>query len=232
VRVARKAFRSASGAPVPVLKDVAFDLPGGTVTALVGPSGCGKTTTLRILLGLDRDFAGEISPDLSGLRIGAVFQEPRLLPWRTVEANVRLALPQEPDETELGRLFEAVGLADMRDRYPAELSLGMARRAALARAFAVRPDVLLLDEPFVSLDEATARRLRTLLIDLWAADPMTVLIVTHNIREAVQLADRIVVLSPRPATVLATVDVPLGRDRRGTADVDRALADLAHVLPL
>ena len=228
VRIDRKTYRSGSGEPIEALRDLAFDLPQGTFTALIGPSGCGKTTTLRILAGLDRDFEGDITPPLASKRIGYVFQEPRLLPWRTVEQNIRLALPPDRHGVDLGPLLAELGIADFRSRFPSELSLGMARRASLARAFAVKPEVLLLDEPFVSLDAATAERLRHLLLDLWRKDPMTVLLVTHNIREAVSLADRIVLLSPRPGRVDGTYDLPLQRD---PGSVERIIGDLAARFP-
>ena len=163
-----------------VLRGLAFALPGRAFTALIGPSGCGKTTTLRILMGLDRDWEGAIDPAFATARLAAAFQEPRLLPWRTVAQNVALALNDAPRGA-VEEAISAVGLDGLGDRFPSQLSLGQQRRAALARVFAVRPEVLFLDEPFVSLDEATAQRLRGLLIDLWRRDPVTVLMVTHNV---------------------------------------------------
>ncbi|HEX2255522.1 MAG TPA: ATP-binding cassette domain-containing protein [Afifellaceae bacterium] len=231
VRIRRKAFRSSDGTEVPVLRDVAFELAAHQFTCLVGPSGCGKTTTLRILLGLDTDYEGEIDPAFATCRIAAVFQEPRLLPWRTVEQNIRLALPEELRHRSLDRLLADVGLAEMNDRFPSELSLGMARRVALARAFAVDPDILILDEPFVSLDETTAVRLRRLLIDLWRSNPVTVLMVTHNIREAVVLADRIVIMSQRPAHVLGTSEIALPRAERSVDEVETLGRRLAGRFP-
>ncbi len=228
VRIARKTYRSESGEPIEAIRGLDFDLPERTFTALIGPSGCGKTTTLRILSGLDRDYEGEISPAIGEKRIGYVFQEPRLLPWRTVEQNIRLALPPDRHGDDLGPLLGDLGIADFRHRFPGELSLGMARRAGLARAFAIAPEILLLDEPFVSLDVATAERLRALLVELWKKDPVTVLLVTHNVREAVALADRIVLLSPRPGSVVGTFEVPAVRD---PASVDRIIADLAARFP-
>jgi ABC-type nitrate/sulfonate/bicarbonate transport system ATPase subunit len=179
------------------------------VAALVGPSGCGKTTLLRIIAGLDSDFEGSVALPAHGM-LGMVFQEPRLLPWRTVEQNVRLAAPQATDAA-LGTLFQALGLTAHRDHFPGELSLGLARRVALARAFAVEPDLLLLDEPFVSLDDALAARLRDELADLVNRRPITTLLVTHNVEEAIGLADRLLLLSLSPARVLA--DVPVTRPR-------------------
>jgi len=192
-----------------VLGELAFSLGNGEVAALVGPSGCGKTTLLRIIAGLDSDFEGSVALPAHGM-LGMVFQEPRLLPWRTVEQNVRLAAPQATDAA-LGTLFQALGLTAHRDHYPGELSLGLARRVALARAFAVEPDLLLLDEPFVSLDDALAARLRDELADLVNRRPITTLLVTHNVEEAIGLADRLLLLSLSPARVLA--DVPVTRPR-------------------
>src|SRR5262249_28101574 len=152
------------------------------VGALVGPSGCGKTTLLRIIAGLDHDYVGTLQLPDHG-RLGMVFQEPRLLPWRTVEQNVRLAAP-EAREAVLDGLFRTLGRAGHRPHFPGELSLGLARRVALARAFAVEPDLLLLDEPFVSLDAALAARLREELAELVSSRPVTTLLVTHDVEEA------------------------------------------------
>lgn len=218
VRIDSKVFRSADGAASEVLHGLDFALAPGSFTCLIGPSGCGKTTTLRIILGLDRDFDGAIAASPASPRLAAVFQEPRLLPWRTVEQNVRLALPPEDEIPEgtppLEELFAVLGLEGLRERYPSELSLGLERRVALARAFAVMPDVLLLDEPFVSLDEHTADRLRAHLVELWQARAATVLMVTHNVREAARLADRLLLMNGRPAGLVGDVAVPLARGER------------------
>jgi NitT/TauT family transport system ATP-binding protein len=147
--------------------------------------------------------------------LGYVFQNPRLLPWRTVYENLALVLDRSADaEARIVPLLEAMDLCRVRDQYPGRLSVGMARRAALARAFVVQPDLLLMDEPFVSLDEPTAQRLRALLLEVWHARPTTVLFVTHNLREAIQLADRLVLLSPPPTRVLADLSIDLPRSRR------------------
>jgi NitT/TauT family transport system ATP-binding protein len=231
IRIEAKSFQRATGGDVAVIHDLGFELVPETFTCLIGPSGCGKTTTLRIILGLDTDFRGAVSDNLRQARMAAVFQEPRLLPWRTVEENIRLALPPPLARKELTPILDAVELTGFRNSYPSELSLGMARRAALARAFSVEPEILLLDEPFVSLDEATANRLRQLLIDLWQSSPVTVLMVTHNVREAVRLADRLIILSPRPAHVVGIVDVPMPRTERRGAALDALLQELAERFP-
>jgi NitT/TauT family transport system ATP-binding protein len=225
VDIAEKTFRSAEGVAIPALRDLAFDVKRGEFACLLGPSGCGKTTTLRILLGLDRDFSGSFRlPDDGNDRVAVVFQEPTLLPWRTVEQNVRLALPANLKEANLDKLFVSLGLGAMLSLYPSELSLGLARRAALARAFATEPAVLFLDEPFVSLDELTAERLRHLLLSVWSERPTTALMVTHNLREALMLSDRIIVLSARPAHVRGIFDIKLPRQYRNP----QVMSDLAR----
>jgi ABC-type nitrate/sulfonate/bicarbonate transport system ATPase subunit len=213
LRIEAKSFMSADGTPVEVVSGLALRLDAGSFGALIGPSGCGKTTILRIAAGLDPDFRGQIRTPGSG-RLGIVFQEPRLLPWRTVEQNVRLALPADRTDADLGDLFETLGLTAHLSRYPGELSLGLARRTAIARAFAVGPDFLLLDEPFVSLDEAIAGRLREELLALAARAKATTLFVTHDLTEAVQMADRLFFLSDRPARIILEKALPLPRRAR------------------
>ena len=205
VRITCKAFASATGQGMHVLRNLAFSLRKGETGALIGPSGCGKTTLMRLIAGIDRQFEGEIRLP-PGARLGMVFQEPRLLPWRSVEDNVRLAAPDARD-ADLAGLFGALGLAAHRRLFPGELSLGLARRVAIARAFAVEPDLLLLDEPFVSLDEALAARLRTELAGLVVARGVTTLLVTHDIDEALRLANRIFLLSARPACIVEEIRV-------------------------
>jgi len=209
-------FTSAGGERLHAVGRLHFSLPPRSFTCIVGPSGCGKTTTLRMILGLDTGYRGRVLMN-ERTRVGTVFQEPRLLPWRSVEQNVRLALPGGPGasmDDSLDALFAELGLSDHRDLFPGELSLGLARRVALARAFAQQPGLLVLDEPFVSLDETTAHRLRALLMRVWQARPTTALMVTHDLDEAVQLADRVLVFGPAPATVRAKIDLGMPRQRR------------------
>jgi NitT/TauT family transport system ATP-binding protein len=226
VDIKQKSFRSASGGSLQVLGEVAFSLESGEVAALVGPSGCGKTTLLRIVAGLDRDFQGIVTLP-AHCTLGMVFQEPRLLAWRTVEQNVRLTAPQAND-AELAALFRTLGLAGHRDHYPGELSLGLARRVALARAFAVNPDLLLLDEPFVSLDDQLAARLREELAELVDRRPLTTLLVTHNLEEAIGLADRLLFLSASPARVLAEVPVAYPRAAHGPEEIAALREEIAR----
>lgn len=207
------------------LRGVRLDVARDEVVALVGPSGCGKTTMLNIAAGLDHAFDGSV--DCAASTLAYVFQDPRLLPWRTVRENVALALPRaERRGPRADDMLEAVEMAGLGDRYPLQLSLGMARRVALARAFVTVPDVLLMDEAFVSLDEPTAQRLRALLISLLERRPAAVLFVTHNLREALALADRLLVLSPGPGRVVAEVPVAAPRAQRSAEWVESLRADL------
>ena len=211
-----------------VLAPVKFALRSGEVGVLIGPSGCGKSTMLRIILGLDHDFQGTVVRP-SKARIGMVFQEPRLLPWRSVEDNVRLAAPEVSD-AKLDELFRILELAAHRSHYPGELSLGLARRVALARAFAVEPDLLVLDEPLASLDDALAGRLREEIGTLVASRPVMTLLVTHSLDDAVRLGDRLFFLSPRPARIVREVPVGVPRGKRSEAEVDRIRTELAASL--
>ena len=229
IRIEEKTHIGADGTRIPAIRDLVLEVQPQSMTVLMGPSGCGKTTLLRIVAGLDNRFIGEVRVP-ENARIGIMFQEPRLLPWRTVEQNIEI-VAETISSAELERLASAVGIADMLPRYPQELSLGLARRVALARAFAPRPDLLLLDEPFVSLDERTADRLRRLLLDVWSARPTTALLVTHNPREAILLADQLVLLAPRPTHVVAMVPIAIPQAKRDTAMVEEIYADLLKRYP-
>jgi len=209
-----------------VLAGITFTLGAGEVGVFVGPSGCGKSTMLRIFAGLDHDYQGRVSRP-AGARIGMVFQEPRLLPWRSVEDNVRLAAPLA-DEAKLSALFAILELKAHRNHFPGELSLGLARRVALARAFAVEPDFLILDEPLASLDEALAARLREQIAMLVDSRSVMTLLVTHDIDDAVRLGDRVFLLSPRPARILADLPIPTPRSARGEAEIALIKADIAR----
>ena len=191
VAIRDKVFTTIDGVRLAAIDAVAFTAPPGSFTTLIGPSGCGKTTTLRIILGLDRDYTGHVRLPAADGRVAAVFQEPRLLPWRTVEQNVRLALPEALAGADLDALFETLGLAAMRGRYPGELSLGLARRAALARAFAIEPALLLLDEPTSALDAESEQAVQQALDRLVRG--RTVLLIAHRLSTIARM-DRIIVM--------------------------------------
>jgi sulfonate transport system ATP-binding protein len=228
VCIARKTLRTAAGQTREILRDVAFSLRQGEVCACLGPSGCGKTTLLRIIAGLDADFEGRVVLPAEH-KIGMVFQEPRLLPWRSVAQNLRLVGISSEDD--LAEIVASLRLSLHLDHFPGELSLGLARRVAIARAFAVKPDLLLLDEPFVSLDAALASRLREELLALVFKRNATTLIVTHDVEEAIAIADRILVLSA-PGRLLAdrTIEAPRGAltETRAAKMKDEILSVIAN----
>lgn len=194
------------------------------IVAIVGPNGCGKSTLLRVMSGLlavDKGTVLSFDAPVLGVapRVGLVFQEPRLLPWRDVLANVAFPLElggvaRAEREKRAHEALELTGLQGFAEAMPGQLSGGMAQRAALARALAPRPDVLLLDEPFSALDAMTRERLDSELLDLWGRTGTTIVLVTHSIPEAVFVADRVLVMSPRPGRVLAEVAVEAPRPRR------------------
>ena len=226
VDIQHKAFTNAAGERLNVLADFKFALGAGEVGVFVGPSGCGKSTMLRILAGLDHDYRGHVTRPADA-RIGMVFQEPRLLPWRSVEENVRLAAPRV-DEAQLSALFAILELNEHRSHFPGELSLGLARRVALARAFAVDPDFLILDEPLASLDDALAARLRYQIATLVDSRSVTTLLVTHDMDDAIRLGDRVFLLSPRPARILAELPIRTPRNARGEAEIAAIKAEIAR----
>ncbi len=188
-----------------VLRDVRF-AAGAEILALFGPSGIGKTTTLRLVLGLDTDLQGSVSCRAG--RIGAVFQEPRLLPWLSVAENLRLVAIDGARALDIPGLLAEMELPGVEHRLPRELSLGMARRVALARALTIDPDMLVLDEPFASLDPALAARLAAVVAQWARRRGATVLLATHDLDQALGLADRVLVLAGEPGTLAADVPVP------------------------
>lgn len=209
--------------PLEALSDVSFHVAPQEFVCLVGPSGCGKSTLLRLMAGLLIPTRGQVCLDgkpLTGPRrqIGIVFQRANLMPWRSVRDNVVLPLelagvPRAEAVRHADAMIELVGLAGFERARPRNLSGGMEQRVAIARALVHDPEILLLDEPFGSLDAMTRERMSLELLRIWEASRKTVMMVTHNIQEAVFLADRVIVLSPRPGRVRATFDIPLPRPR-------------------
>ena len=203
------------------LDRVSLQVAAGEIVAVVGGSGCGKSTLLRVISGLDQPSTGSV--DVDGVRItaphpavGLIFQEPRLLPWLTVAQNIAFgieALPRADREASVATVLAKVGLADYGQRWPRELSGGQGQRVAIARALVARPSVLLLDEPFSALDAFTRLDLQDHLLDLWAETRPTLVLVTHDIDEALLLADRIVVMRPSPGRVARIFPVALPRPR-------------------
>ncbi|HXQ79305.1 MAG: ABC transporter ATP-binding protein [Thermoplasmata archaeon] len=229
-----KSFASRHGS-ISIMQDISFEVKDSDFVAIVGPSGCGKSTLLRLIQGLDHPTAGSISfrdqkVDAVCPQMAMVFQSFALYPWLTVAQNVAFgleALSWSPERigSQVERYISVTGLDGFQEAYPRELSGGMRQRVGLARALAVEPAVLLMDEPFSALDPLTAESLREEVLQLWRdpqLPPDAVLLVSHNIEEAIQLADRVIVLSRRPGHILAQVDVdmPRPRDRKSSAFYD------------
>jgi NitT/TauT family transport system ATP-binding protein len=211
IEITRKIFSLAGGGERLIFDGFSLDVAEGSIVALLGPSGCGKSTLLRIVAGLDHAFSGAVK---NGAKtIGMAFQEPRLLPWRTIGDNLKLAAPELTDAG-LRDLLAAFELVGHDGDVPGQLSLGLARRASLARAFAVGPDLLLLDEPFASLDRALHRRLRDLLSARIDATKITALIATHDIDDALLLADEVIFLDGAPARILGRLPIAAPRGKR------------------
>jgi ABC-type nitrate/sulfonate/bicarbonate transport system ATPase subunit len=222
IRGVSRSFEIA-GARLLVLDDLALRVADRQVVSIVGPNGCGKSTLLRVICGLLAPDSGSVAIHGSVVRevdprVGLVFQEPRLLPWRTVLDNVALPLElagvgRREREERAHDVLGLTGMSEFADAFPAQLSGGMAQRAGLARALLPRPAVLLLDEPFSALDALTRDRLDAELLDLWQRTSTTIVLVTHSIPEAVFLADRVLVMSPRPGRTVADVVVDAPRPR-------------------
>ncbi|HLN25342.1 MAG TPA: ABC transporter ATP-binding protein [Patescibacteria group bacterium] len=217
-----KTFELPTGA-VLALDNITLDVPGGRFVAIVGASGCGKSTLLRIIAGLETRYDGHVRlgrKDITGpgLDRGVIFQEHRLLPWLTVRQNVAFGLknlPADDTERQVREHLELVGLAGFADAYPHQLSGGMAQRVAIARALVNQPQVLLLDEPFGALDAMTKIQMQQEVLRIWEVEKTTMILVTHDIDEAIFLGDEIVIMSSRPGTIrrVLPVDLPRPRDR-------------------
>ncbi|CAA2143815.1 ABC transporter ATP-binding protein [Hyphomicrobium sp. ghe19] len=203
------------------LHDVSLNVTAGEIVVIVGGSGCGKSTLLRVLSGLEKPSAGWVAVDGAPIEaphpaVGMIFQEPRLMPWLTVQQNVGFGLSHLSKAERRARIEEVlarVGLADYGRHWPRELSGGQSQRVSIARALVTQPSVLLLDEPFSALDAFTRIELQDHLLELWAGGQQTLVLVTHDIEEAVALATRLVVLKPAPGRIATTFDVQLGQPR-------------------
>lgn len=217
VRSLSKIFHNDWG-QVEALKEISFSCARSQFITIVGPSGCGKTTLLRIMSGLEQASSGEVyfedqKIDGPGGDRAVVFQEPRLFPWLTVEQNVSFGIinkksPVEVEST-VEKTLNLVGLSAFRQAYPYELSGGMAQRVAIARAFAFEPKALLMDEPFSALDAQTRSRLQLELLDLWRKTEKTIILVTHDIDEALLLSQKILIMTPSPGTIKEILEVPI-----------------------
>lgn len=213
------------GEPVTALKNVNLDIKQGEFISLLGPSGCGKTTLLRIIADLLQPTEGKITvrgETPRDIRLkkkyGVVFQNPVLYDWRTIRRNICMPMElmgmKKAERTkQVTKMLDLVGLQDFGKRYPYELSGGMQQRVGIARALAINPEILLMDEPFSALDEFTREKLHVDLLEIWRKTNKTVIFVTHNISEAVFLSDRVVVLSPHPGRVSTVIDINLPRPR-------------------
>ena len=240
VRDVAKVFRAADGSPVPVLDGVSVTAAAGEMAALVGPSGCGKSTLLRLVAGLDAPTAGDVRVGAAPVagpsaERGLVFQDPNLFPWLTVRGNIQAGLVARGvlrrRRHEVDEFMALVGLEGFAGAWPHQLSGGMAQRAALARALINHPKVLLLDEPLGSLDAFTRMRMQDEVLRLWQARGTTMLLVTHDIDEAIYMSDRIFLLTPRPCRVERVIEVALARPRdRNGAGFLRLRAEILEAL--
>jgi NitT/TauT family transport system ATP-binding protein len=219
------------------IKDMEFVVPQGQFCCLVGPSGCGKTTLLNLLSGLDTKLEGSIQYQdrtfPNEWPIGYMFQEPRLMPWLTVKQNVSIVTNQTSEEiSHSEELINEMGLTKYMNSFPSQLSGGMQRRVAIARAFVNKPKILLLDEPFISLDLTVANLLRKMLIKLWENQKTTIIFVTHDLREAIYLSDRILFLSKGPSQVIHDLKIDMKRPRKTEDDqMEKIRKDLITTHP-
>ncbi|CAB1220123.1 ABC transporter ATP-binding protein [Acinetobacter bouvetii] len=219
-----KSYPSQNNQDLKVLEDISLDIQPGEFISIVGSSGCGKSTLLRLLVGLENQYQGRILVDgepVSGtsLNRGIVFQDHRLFPWLSVKENIRVALHQSElsraeEDILIDEHLELVKLTKFKDAYPSQLSGGMNQRVAIARSLVNRPQILLLDEPFGALDALTRQNLQDELQRIWQAEKITMIIVTHDVEEAVFLGDRVVVMQPHPGRIKRIVTVPVAHPRK------------------
>ncbi|MFC2251391.1 ABC transporter ATP-binding protein [Labrys portucalensis] len=239
VREASKVYHTASGNLV-ALDRCSIDIQANQIVSIVGPSGCGKTTLLWSMSGLHRLSSGEIRLDGKAITgphpdIGLVFQEANLLPWRNLDANI--AFPFEikgtrPDRAWIEHLLQRVGLAGFGGKFPRELSGGMQQRASIVRALALKPSVLLMDEPFGALDSFTREEMNRLVEEIWLDRPTTIVFITHSIEEAIFLSDRVIVMSARPGRVAREYQVPFARPRSLEIMATKEVFDLQNAIKL
>jgi NitT/TauT family transport system ATP-binding protein len=242
-----RTFVNSQGAQIQALRDINFEVEDvyspdgrdvGEFRVLLGPSGCGKSTILRIIAGLDHPTTGRVLVNGApvtgpGSDRGMVFQKYTSFPWLTVEANVAYGLklkgaPEAEIKRTVAHLIQAVGLNGFEKSYPDTLSGGMQQRVAIARTLAVRPQVVLMDEPFGALDAQTRSDMQNLLLDIWEQSASTVLFVTHDVEEGIYLGDRLFILSARPGTIVEDVPVPFGRPRDPAIKQSKEFQDLVH----
>jgi ABC-type nitrate/sulfonate/bicarbonate transport system ATPase subunit len=241
VREVSKSYRSADGPLVQVLEGVTLTVREGEMVSVVGPSGCGKTTLLRLIAGLDNPTSGELSVGaerISGpsAERGLMFQDPTLFPWLNVRGNVQAGLVARgllrARRPEVGEYIKLVGLEGFEEVYPHQLSGGMAQRAALARALINHPTVLLLDEPLGALDQFTRMRMQDEVLRVWQARGTTMVLVTHDIDEAIYMSDRLVIMTPRPGRIERVIEVDLARPRLRTSarfmEMRASILDMLH----
>jgi len=228
----RKSFTNGNGETVEVLDGISFEVGPGSFTSIMGPSGCGKTTLLNVIAGILEYDSGAIKVDAVPYRqeeifCPYVFQEPRLLEWKTVESNIKIVLdaqdiPRDAQDAIVQEYLDKVGLSGEGDKYPQQLSGGMQQRVGVARALAAPSDFMLMDEPFSSLDELTAEKLRSDLVDLWQETNKTILFITHDMREAITLSERILFMSPDEGLFHdAEIGLPYPRDIEDKAVMER-----------
>lgn len=224
-----------NGNTVQALKDINLDIEEGTFISIIGGSGCGKSTLLRIIGGLETNYEGKVL--FEGKKVtnpsrdkGFIFQDHRLLPWLSVRKNIEFSLPEnkKKDNELIMKCLDIVGLSDFVDSYPRELSGGMAQRVAIARALANKPKILLLDEPFGSLDAITKIHLQEQMLKIWKKEKITMIIVTHDIDEAVYLGSKVVIMTPRPGKIKRIQNIELGAVRLRTGSLFTQARDLVY----
>ncbi|MFC5466946.1 ABC transporter ATP-binding protein [Lederbergia graminis] len=212
-------------------KNLTFSIQKGEIIGVLGTSGCGKSTLLRVLSGLDQQFEGQYS--LGDKSVGMMFQEPRLMPWLSVINNITFGAETEKQKLLANELIELVGLSGFERNFPKDLSGGMAQRTAIARSLITEPDVLLLDEPFSALDAFTKMQLQDLLLSIWEERKTTMVLVTHDIDEALYLCDRIIILRGQPGEIYAEIRIDKAKPRsRGDIQLAEKKAEILHLLDL